>query len=160
MGIRAAILATGSLEIAHPLLTSMPSLWGALFVDAGNAYHELKDKPYIIWKLPDTPPPDLDLRPQGQVRWALELEVQRCDSCGYCAGSTSPMPNGGTSIRIRGSRSFKANQEPLFVLDGMPQSNGSQSLMDLDPHDIKSIEVLCLVRMDLPQNLQLSFIVK
>jgi hypothetical protein len=33
-------------------------------VDAGNAYHELKDKPYIVWKLPDTPPPDLDLRPR------------------------------------------------------------------------------------------------
>ena len=52
------------------------------------------------------------------------------------------LPTGGTSIRIRGSRSLKANQEPLFVLDGMPQHNGSQSLMDLDPHDIKSIEVL------------------
>lgn len=34
-------------------------------VDAGNAYHELKDKPYIVWKLPDTPPPDLDMRPRG-----------------------------------------------------------------------------------------------
>lgn len=33
-------------------------------VDAGNAYHKLKDKPYIVWKLPDVPPPDLDLRPQ------------------------------------------------------------------------------------------------
>ncbi|MDB4882331.1 MAG: TonB-dependent outer membrane protein SusC/RagA, conserved site [Gemmatimonadetes bacterium] len=52
------------------------------------------------------------------------------------------LANGGTSIRIRGSRSFKANQEPLLVLDGTPQHNGSQSLMDLDPHDIKSIEVL------------------
>jgi TonB-dependent SusC/RagA subfamily outer membrane receptor len=50
--------------------------------------------------------------------------------------------NGGTSIRIRGSRSFKSNQEPLLVLDGTPQHNGSQSLQDLDPHDIKSIEVL------------------
>ena len=52
------------------------------------------------------------------------------------------LPNGGTSIRIRGARSLKANQEPLFVLDGMPQHNGNQSLLDLDPHDIKSIEVL------------------
>ncbi|MEO5814716.1 MAG: TonB-dependent receptor plug domain-containing protein [Gemmatimonadaceae bacterium] len=52
------------------------------------------------------------------------------------------LPGGGTSIRIRGSRSLKGNQEPLFVLDGMPQHNGSQTLMDLDPHDIKSIEVL------------------
>ncbi len=28
---------TGSLEIARPLLSSMPSLWGALFIDGGNA---------------------------------------------------------------------------------------------------------------------------
>ncbi len=34
-------------------------------VDAANAYHELKEKPYIYWKLPDGPPPDLDLRPRG-----------------------------------------------------------------------------------------------
>ena len=33
-------------------------------VKAANAYHKLKDKPYIVWKLPDTPPPDLDMRPQ------------------------------------------------------------------------------------------------
>jgi len=32
-------------------------------VKAANAYHTLKDKPYIVWKLPDVPPPDLDLRP-------------------------------------------------------------------------------------------------
>lgn len=32
-------------------------------------------------------PPDLDLRPQGPARWALEFEVQRCDACGYCAES-------------------------------------------------------------------------
>ena len=34
-------------------------------IDAANAYHELKEKPYIRWKLPDTPPPDLDMRPRG-----------------------------------------------------------------------------------------------
>lgn len=50
--------------------------------------------------------------------------------------------NGGTSIRIRGSRSLKGSSEPLFVLDGTPQHNGSQSLQDLDPHDIQSIEIL------------------
>jgi TonB-dependent SusC/RagA subfamily outer membrane receptor len=52
------------------------------------------------------------------------------------------LSNGGVSIRIRGSRSFKGNSEPLLVLDGMPQHNGSQTLQDLDPHDIESIEVL------------------
>ena len=34
-------------------------------IDMANAYHELKEKPYIYWKLPETPPPDLDLRPRG-----------------------------------------------------------------------------------------------
>lgn len=35
-------------------------------IDAANAYHDAKDKPYIRWKLPDHPPPDLDLRPRGR----------------------------------------------------------------------------------------------
>ena len=33
-------------------------------VDAANAWHEKKDKPYIRWKVPDHPPPDLDLEPR------------------------------------------------------------------------------------------------
>lgn len=33
-------------------------------VEAGNAFHELRDKWYIKWKLPDSPPPDLDLTPR------------------------------------------------------------------------------------------------
>jgi hypothetical protein len=32
-------------------------------------------------------PPDLDLRPLGPARWALQFGVQRCDECGYCAES-------------------------------------------------------------------------
>ena len=32
-------------------------------IEAGNAYHELRDKGFIKWKLPDEPPPDLDLTP-------------------------------------------------------------------------------------------------
>ncbi len=37
-------------------------------IDMANAYHELKDKPYIRWKLPETPPPDLDLTPRGATK--------------------------------------------------------------------------------------------
>ena len=37
-------------------------------IDAANAYHELKEKPYIYWKLPETAPPDLDLRPRGAAK--------------------------------------------------------------------------------------------
>ncbi len=35
-------------------------------VKAANAYHKLKGKPYIVWKLPQTSPPDLDMRPQDK----------------------------------------------------------------------------------------------
>ena len=52
------------------------------------------------------------------------------------------LPNGSMSIRIRGTRSFRSNEEPLIVVDGIPQHSGSQSLMDLNPRDVESIEVL------------------
>lgn len=33
-------------------------------IEQANAYHELKEKPYIRWRVPDRPPPDLDLTPK------------------------------------------------------------------------------------------------
>ncbi|HEY6133472.1 MAG TPA: BamA/TamA family outer membrane protein [Rubrivivax sp.] len=36
-------LLTTSIEVARPILTSMPSLWGAVFVDAGNAVNSFSD---------------------------------------------------------------------------------------------------------------------
>jgi hypothetical protein len=43
-------------------------------------------------------PPDLDLRPQGPARWALDLGVQRCGSCGYCAPELGKAPPGGADV--------------------------------------------------------------
>ena len=34
-------------------------------VDAANDLHRRWQKEWIVWKLPDTPPPDLDLTPRG-----------------------------------------------------------------------------------------------
>lgn len=33
----------------------------AAMVDSANAYHEVYDKAFLRWKVPDTPPPDLDM---------------------------------------------------------------------------------------------------
>lgn len=33
-------------------------------VEAANELHRRWDKPWIVWKLPDQPPPDLDLTPR------------------------------------------------------------------------------------------------
>ena len=35
----------------------------ATMVEQANAYHALYDKPWLRWKTPDMPPPDLDLTP-------------------------------------------------------------------------------------------------
>ncbi|MDH5340071.1 MAG: BamA/TamA family outer membrane protein, partial [Rubrivivax sp.] len=37
------VLFTSSVEVAHPIVASMPTLWGALFVDAGSAADTWRD---------------------------------------------------------------------------------------------------------------------
>jgi TonB-dependent SusC/RagA subfamily outer membrane receptor len=45
------------------------------------------------------------------------------------------------SVRIRGDRSIHADGDPLFVVDGIPVV-GTSFLTDMDPRDVKSVEVL------------------
>lgn len=35
-------------------------------VEEANAYHETYNKGFLVWKVPDQPPPDLDLTPRPQ----------------------------------------------------------------------------------------------
>jgi TonB-linked SusC/RagA family outer membrane protein len=53
--------------------------------------------------------------------------------------STGYKPGDGVRVRVRGQRSIKASNDPLYVLDGIPMSGG---IGDLSPPDIESIEVL------------------
>ncbi|CAN5884277.1 TonB-dependent receptor [soil metagenome] len=53
--------------------------------------------------------------------------------------STGYKPGDGVRVRIRGQRSLKASNDPLYVLDGIPIAGG---IGDLNPSDIESIEVL------------------
>ena len=53
--------------------------------------------------------------------------------------STGYKPGDGVRVRIRGQRSIKASNDPLYVLDGIPMAGG---IGDLSPTDIESIEVL------------------
>ena len=67
---------------------------------------------------------------------------------------SSGMPGAPTTIMIRGARSFTGNNQPLYVVDGMPivstndygqnvtgAFNANRSI-DIDPNDIESINVL------------------
>lgn len=52
---------------------------------------------------------------------------------------TSTRPGATMQIRIRGARSLSADNNPLIVLDGIPFMG---SIGDINPNDVKSVEVL------------------
>jgi len=52
--------------------------------------------------------------------------------------TTGQKPGDGVRVRVRGARSIKAGNDPLYVVDGIPAAGVS----DLNPNDIESIEVL------------------
>ncbi|WP_338877384.1 TonB-dependent receptor (plasmid) [Spirosoma sp. SC4-14] len=67
----------------------------------------------------------------------------------------SSAPGGGVTIRIRGSNSVNAGNEPLYVIDGFPvysdnnatpsgvgERTGGNALASINTNDIESIEVL------------------
>jgi TonB-linked SusC/RagA family outer membrane protein len=51
-------------------------------------------------------------------------------------------PGESPTIRIRGRRSLSANNDPLFVVDGIPVTAGINSISDFNTEDIQSVEVL------------------
>ncbi|MEJ2542343.1 MAG: TonB-dependent receptor [Gemmatimonadota bacterium] len=63
--------------------------------------------------------------------------------------TASGMPGVGVSVRVRGSNSITANSEPLYVIDGVPVTQGTDSsdptqnpLVTVNTNDIESIEIL------------------
>ncbi|HEX7015040.1 MAG TPA: TonB-dependent receptor [Cyclobacteriaceae bacterium] len=52
---------------------------------------------------------------------------------------TSSQPGATMQIRVRGSRSLTASNDPLIVLDGIPFVG---TIADINPNDIKSIDIL------------------
>jgi TonB-linked SusC/RagA family outer membrane protein len=67
--------------------------------------------------------------------------------------TNSGTPGGGVTVRVRGSSSISASNQPLYVIDGVPLTTGDFSqlgfggqsinaLTDINPNDIESIEVL------------------
>lgn len=72
---------------------------------------------------------------------------------GVFVSSPSGTPGAGISVNIRGQTSLSASSEPLYVIDGVPiisedlsglfsGGQATNSLADLNPNDIASIEIL------------------
>ena len=71
--------------------------------------------------------------PAGDISTALAGRVP-----GMEMRATSSKPGATMRIRIRGTRSLSASNDPLIVLDGIPYSG---SLSDINVDDVKSIDV-------------------
>jgi TonB-dependent SusC/RagA subfamily outer membrane receptor len=62
---------------------------------------------------------------------------------GRIAGVTvTAAPGGGIVVRMGGPTSFYANQDPLFVVDGVPVVANRGTLNWINPRDIESITAL------------------
>ena len=72
--------------------------------------------------------------PSSNISTALQGRV-----AGVTMEQTSTKPGATMQIRIRGTRSLSASNDPLIVLDGLPFSG---SISDLSTDDIKSIDIL------------------
>lgn len=76
-------------------------------------------------------------------------------AAGVVVLNTSGQPGAGTSIRVRGTSSINGNNEPLYVIDGIPVISDANTfstgatknpalnpLININPNDIESIEIL------------------
>lgn len=72
--------------------------------------------------------------PASNISNALQSRIAGVDMT-----QTSSQPGANMQIRIRGTRSLTASNDPLVVLDGIPFMG---NLSDINPSDIKSMDIL------------------
>ena len=72
-------------------------------------------------------------RPMARAEEALQGQL-----AGVSVRITSSEPGADPEIRVRGAASISAGNNPLYVIDGVPQD----SMTGINPNDIASIEVL------------------
>lgn len=78
---------------------------------------------------------DIESRPVTNALQAMQGKIAGVDI------TSNERPGELGSIRIRGSRSITASNDPLYVIDGIPVMSNS-AIETLNPRDIESIDVL------------------
>lgn len=59
--------------------------------------------------------------------------------------TTNSRPGELGDVRIRGNRSITADNDPLYVIDGIPMVAGS--IADINPNDVESMEILKMLQL-------------
>jgi TonB-dependent SusC/RagA subfamily outer membrane receptor len=87
--------------------------------------------------------------PDEQVVTAQDIEqtpgqpIEKVLQARFPGVNITQTPDGGISVRIRGTSSVNSSTAPLYVVDGVPMEPGPNgSLTGLNPYDIASIQVL------------------
>ena len=74
------------------------------------------------------------------------IEAMQGQVAGVDISAAGGRPGQAPQVRIRGRRSISASNDPLYVIDGIPQTSNANTLSnpiaDINPQDIESIEVL------------------
>lgn len=118
-----------------------------------TAQNILKDKKALGYAITDLKSESVENRPEADIARVLSGKV-----AGVNVVSTGGTVRSGTNITIRDAVSITGNNQPLFVVDGIPfdsstdiQSNvttgnssvsASSRFLDLDPNNITNISIL------------------
>ena len=78
---------------------------------------------------------DIETRPVSNAMQALQGKAAGVDI------TSNERPGELGSVRIRGSRSITASNDPLYVVDGVPLMSAS-AIETINPRDIESVDVL------------------
>ncbi|WKN31541.1 TonB-dependent receptor [Porifericola rhodea] len=84
----------------------------------------------------------LDNEQISKIPVASGVQAMQGQVAGVDVMSSGGRPGQAPSIRIRGRRSISASNDPLYVIDGIPQTSSTSAIFDINPQDIESMEVL------------------
>ncbi len=84
----------------------------------------------------------LDAEQIAKIPVASGVQAMQGQVAGVDIMQSGSRPGQAPSIRIRGRRSISASNDPLYVIDGIPQTSSTSAITDINPQDIQSMEVL------------------
>ena len=77
----------------------------------------------------------------NKIATSSSIDAIKGQVAGVDIQSSGGRPGQGSTVRIRGRRSVNASNDPLYVVDGVPQLDAS-AISDIAPGDIESMQIL------------------
>ncbi len=84
----------------------------------------------------------VDAEQLGIVQTSSSIDAVKGQISGVDIQASGGRPGQTSTVRIRGRRSITASNDPLYVVDGIPLIDGSESMSDINPQDIASMQIL------------------